>query len=74
MSQYDKNKRPQEEKQASVLIQALCVVGLIFYAGYAMFNKTDPSLIVIALLGGGLLGVDNVLKFLKAIFRINGGS
>lgn len=33
--------------------------------------KKDVPLILYAIFGGGVLGTDNVLKFIKAIFRIN---
>lgn len=67
------NKQQKKEiKQASTAIAVVSIVGLTICFVVTQYYKKDVPLILYAIFGGGVLGTDNVLKFIKAIFRING--
>lgn len=59
-----------ENKQASTVIAVFSLIGLTVCFVAGLYYKKDVPLILYAIFGGGILGTDNVLKFLKAIFRI----
>lgn len=59
-----------DTKQASVFIAVMSIVGLTTCFVAAKYYKADVPLILYAIFGGGILGTDNVLKFIKAIFRV----
>jgi intracellular septation protein A len=73
MKNEHKKARKEEAKQASVLIAVVSVIGLTVCFVAATYFKADVPLILYAIFGGGILGTDNVLKFLKAIFRVGDG-
>ena len=61
----------EDKKQASNLIALFSIVGLVICFNVAVFRGKDVPIFLYAIFGGGILGTDNVLKFIKAIFRIN---
>lgn len=67
----DKHK-PQkaDTKQASVFIAVMSIIGLTVCFVAALYAKADVPIFLYAIFGGGVLGTDNVLKFIKAIFRV----
>lgn len=64
--------RKEDTKQASTVIAVVSLIGLTICFVYAVSQKADVPLFLYAIFGGGILGTDNVLKFIKSIFRING--
>lgn len=71
MDKNDRKTFKQETKLASTIIAIVSLVGLTICFTFAISEKADIPLILYAIFGGGVLGTDNVLKFIKAIFRIN---
>lgn len=76
---HDKNKRPdprvvreEDKKQASIIIQVVCAIGLAACIIVGQVQKVDISIFAYAIFGGGVLGVDNFVKLLKTVFRIGG--
>lgn len=69
--QYDKNPRQTETRQASTVIAICSIIGLTICFVSAIVEKADVPLFLYAIFGGGVLGTDNVLKFVRAIFRID---
>lgn len=67
-----KKHKPQKQdtKQASVLIAVVSIIGLTICFVVALYEKKDVPIFLYAIFGGGILGTDNVLKFVKAIFRV----
>lgn len=63
--------RHEDTKQASTIIAIFSLVGLTACFLAALYEKTDVPVYLYAIFGGGVLGTDNVLKFIKAIFRID---
>ena len=68
------HQHEKEAKQASALIQVICAIGLIAIILYSIFKEAPVSTFVYAILGGGILGTDNILKLVKSIFRIGDGN
>ena len=60
----------KESKQASNLIAIGSIIGLTICFYIATAQKTDVPTFLFAIFGGGVLGTDNILKFIKAIFRV----
>ena len=68
-----KNEKSQENdtKQASSIIAVCSIIGLTVCFGLALINKEPVPIFLYAIFGGGILGTDNILKMIKAIFRID---
>lgn len=65
--------KPQkkESKQVSTFIAVTSVIGLTLCALMAFYKEVSVPLFLYAIFGGGILGTDNVLRFVKVIFRIS---
>jgi uncharacterized membrane-anchored protein YitT (DUF2179 family) len=59
-------------KQANTLIAVVSLIGLVVCFVVATFKTAQIPLFLYAIFGGGVLGTDSVLKFIKAIFRVGG--
>ena len=70
----DDRIKERDVQQASTAIQAICALGLITIVLYGIFEDASISPFVYAILGGGVLGTDNILKLVKSIFRIGGSN
>lgn len=68
---HDRNTRKEDTHQASTIIALFSIIGLTACFVAAAFEKADVPIFLYAIFGGGILGTDNVLKFFKAIFRID---
>lgn len=68
----DDGHKPQKQdvKQASTVIAVVSLIGLTVCFVAGAYYKAEVPLFLYAIFGGGILGTDNVLKFVKAIFRI----
>lgn len=64
--------KESDKKQANIVIQIICAIGLIACVISAIFKEASISPFVYAILGGGILGTENVINLLKAVFRIGG--
>lgn len=69
--EHDRKTRPSDAHQASTIIALFSIVGLTACFVAAAFEKADVPIFLYAIFGGGILGTDNVLKFFRAIFRID---
>jgi hypothetical protein len=69
--QDDRQTRKADTRQASTIIAVFSLVGLTACFIFAVSQKTNVPLYLYAIFGGGVLGTDNVLKFVRAIFRID---
>lgn len=70
MATNEHKPKPVDIKQASILIAALSVIGVTICFYIATIQKVNVPIFLYAIFGGGILGTDNVLKFIKAIFRV----
>lgn len=60
----------EDTKQASTIIAICSIIGLTICFVAAVYKEADIPIFLYAIFGGGILGTDNVLKFIKAIFRV----
>jgi hypothetical protein len=67
---HDRKLREKETQQASTLIALCSIAGLTAIVIYAPTKDAPTTLLLYGIFGGGILGTDNVLKFIKAIFRL----
>ncbi len=67
---HEHKLRAEDTRQASVLIAVFSVIGLTAIVIFAPTKDAPTTLLLYGIFGGGILGTDNVLKFIKAIFRI----
>lgn len=74
MAQNEHKPKPVDIKQASGFIAVASVIGLTVCVVVALTKKAQLPLFLYAIFGGGILGTDNVLKFIKAIFRVGNGN
>lgn len=70
MTRNEKKLHAKDKKQASNIIAVFSIIGLTICFVSALYAKKDVPILLYAIFGGGILGTDNVLKFLKAIFRL----
>lgn len=70
MTKNGTEPRHEDTKQVSNIIAVVSIIGLTVCFVAASREKIEIPLILYAIFGGGVLGTDSVLKFLKAIFRI----
>lgn len=64
--------KQKDIRQAGTLIQVICGIGLVIIVIYSISEKATVSPFVYAILGGGILGTDNILRLLKSVFRLGG--
>jgi hypothetical protein len=69
--QNDRTTRQKDTKQASTIIALFSLVGLTICFVAAGYQKVNVPIFLYAIFGGGVLGTDNVLKFIRTIFRID---
>ena len=62
--------RREDTKQASTIIAVGSIIGLTVCFGLALYKETSIPIFLYAIFGGGILGTDNILKVIKAIFRV----
>lgn len=60
----------EEAHQASTIIAVGSIIGLTLCFTGSLYWHGQVPLFLYAIFGGGILGTDNVLKFIKAIFRV----
>lgn len=68
---YEHKTRKEDTRQASTIIAVFSVVGLTVCFVFALVEKAPVPLYLYAIFGGGVLGTDNVLRVIRAIFRID---
>lgn len=67
------DKRHQKEvRQANTIIAIGSIIGLVVCFVAAVYQKAEVPLFLYAIFGGGILGTENVLRFIRAIFRVGG--
>lgn len=67
----DDNKQHQKDnRQASTIIAIGSIIGLTICFIAAISRSADVPIILYAIFGGGILGTDNVIKFIKTFFKI----
>lgn len=71
MVKNDNRPKQLEIKQASNSIALVSIVGLTLCFVAALYKEAQVPIFLYAIFGGGILGTENVLKFIKAIFRID---
>lgn len=71
MVKNDHRPKQLEIKQASNSIALVSIVGLTLCFVAALYKEAQVPIFLYAIFGGGILGTENVLKFIKAIFRID---
>jgi Na+/glutamate symporter len=74
MADNEHKLRAEDTKQASTIIAVVSAIGLTICFSVAVWEKAEIPLFLYAIFGGGILGTDNVLKFIKAIFRVGNGN
>jgi len=62
--------RKEDTKQASSIIAISSIIGLTICFGLALYKEASIPVFLFAIFGGGILGTDNILKLIKAVFRI----
>lgn len=70
MATDEHKPRKADIKQASTFIAVTSSVALVACFWVATVNKVEVPIFLYAIFGGGILGTTNVLKFIKAIFRV----
>lgn len=71
MAKNERKIQKQDTKQASTIIAVMSLIGLTTSFLAALYKNVDVPIYLYAIFGGGVLGTDNVLKFVRAIFRID---
>lgn len=66
----DEHTRKKETRQASTIIAVCSVVGLTVCFWLASSKEASVPIFLYAIFGGGILGTDNILSLIKAVFRI----
>ena len=71
MARNEKQPTRSDKKQVSNVIAVASIIGMVICFVAAITEGKEIPLNLYAIFGGGILGTDSVLAFLKAIFRIN---
>lgn len=74
MAHNEHRPKTVDIKLASIFIAVTSIIGLTICFVAAAYKKVEVPLFLYAIFGGGILGTDNVLKFIRAIFRIGNGN
>ena len=69
MNKNEQKPEPKEIKQASSIIAIGSIIGLTTCVIFAIWQQAEISPYLYAIFGGGILGTDNVVKFIRAVLR-----
>lgn len=68
MAEYEPKRK--DEEQAKTLVQIASIIGLVIYVSFAISKEVELSLVVLAIFGAGIVGVNGIKSLIQFIFRV----
>lgn len=72
MAPHEPKHEKQAKKEASFVLQAGCIVGLVVYGWTSAEASREPSVYIIIALAAGFIGVKGLERIIDAVGRIIG--